>query len=325
MNKVPFGKLIFLMLSFKMTNEEINTDLEKNRQLFPLPDTILNSYRETFLSKMSNKERTWYDSAGKIEFKDMPEFYVTGCMNAVGAELPYRRRPLFKDSLYLFSDPDLRTIIQAYIILRKSTKQIAASLTKFSKYDTTEEVVNMYTLMFCNMEDMDFSSWKEYIGSLPQTSRREAAILRDSFTKPPEYVQWRLGMDVDFATELDLIRDVMTTSFVQFKETINSNNPNIKATALNWADRFIVAADRYGKNKDTGDNDLQTEFRVYLQKLAPNVKHISEVDKKQLLESADKSIIEMKAGSMLVNEEKEQRLLEEQNQIKEYFENEDLT
>ena len=317
MKKLPFGKLVYLMLAFKMTNQEINDDLVKNRQLFELPEDLLNDLRANFISKMTEREKEWYEKADKIEFKDMPNHYVTGCMNAVGAEIAFRRRHLFKDALYLFSDPDLRTIIQAYAVLRKSSKQIAASLTKYSKYDTTEEVVNLYLLMFCNMDEMDFSAWKEYISHLPRTSGREAGILRDSFTKTPEYVQWRLGMDVDFASELDLVKDVMTTSYVQFKETIQSHNPDVKATALNWVDRFIVAADRYRRNKDSGEMDVQTEFRVYLQKLAPNVKHISDVDRQQL--PAESGVIEI-----LVNDEKEQRLLEEQKQLQEYLEDNNI-
>lgn len=320
MKNVPFDKLIYLMLAFKMTNEEINIDLEKNRQLFRLSEELLNGYREAFTEQLTKKEKDWYNSAKKVEFKDMPEFFVSGAMNALGVELPYRRRPLFREALYLFSDPDLRTIMQAYIIMRKSTKQIADTLTKFSKYETSEEVVNMYSLMFCNMADMDFSSWKEYLLSMPRTCSREASVIRDSFVKPQEYVQWRLGLDVDFATELDLIKDVMTTSFVQFKEAAVSNNPTVKATATQWSDRFIIAADRYAKHKNPNESDMQTEFKVYLQKLAPNVKHISEVDRKQLVEAPQTSNLDPTIDLM-----KEQDALEERKQIQEYLEGSGLS
>ena len=315
MKRVPFGKLIFLMLAFKMTPEEINIDLEKNRQLFKLPEDFLKTYQEDFYKTLTKKEKEWYNAAGKVEFKDMPEFFVSGAMNALGVELPYRRRPLFRESLYLFSDPDLRTIMQAYVIMRKSTKQIADTLTKFSKYETSEEVINMYSHMFCNMEDMAFSSWKDYLLAMPRTCSREASVIRDSFVKPQEYVQWRLGLDVDFACELDLIKDVMTTSFVQFKEAAVSNNPTVKAMATQWSDRFIIAADRYAKHKSPNESDMQTEFKVYLQKLAPNVKHISEVDKKQLLEAPKPSSLDL-----IVDLGKEQDALEEREQIQKYLE-----
>jgi len=150
----------------------------------------------------------------------------------------------FERAHYLVAHPDVRMVIEVFLMTPMSLEDISVLLKYKFQLDVPANVLYVFRKYFYNPRIMDGASWRNYMSRrLSVECQLKNMALKDPYDIPR--LKWKMGFQVDIPY-VEQARKLMTDSYFNLSELVNArvkNTEELMAMKSMWQ----TAGDRFAK------------------------------------------------------------------------------
>lgn len=202
--------------------------------------------------------------------------------------LPYAKSAqAVQAALEHFVNPEVRIRIDSLILSKRcEPSRIASVMSGWSKYLMSEEVVELYSYYFCNLDIMkSYQNWMDYIAELDNKQHQYFLAAAYDVQRDSDLVVLLNDLSIREAvcvsSEL-AVQELMMSSFVQIKKEekkIGAGVPARNTAIFEWYEVYCKMFDRVRATMDEANKgDALDRVRANLKTIRSNVKKISSYD-----------------------------------------------
>ena len=257
--EVPYRRYLQVLFLTNCSDEGVCNVLEKRR--LPKPGIeLLQHLRLELWGALSEEVREFYAGLNGrlVDFNRIPE-NVSKYFSKVNLGEVIDNQEAFACAKSLFDQVDLRMCVFAYAISKQPESELIEDIEGFTKYKLKKNTIPVFKKYFCDMDNMSYASWKEFIFEIRSLNHFEAQIYASCFSSKYPFALVKHKLHIKFnpdKVDLDsIIKEVTVFSYIKVLESLESGQD--ADAALQWIDRLTKIYSTHktiGKGKG-GENE----------------------------------------------------------------------
>jgi len=252
MGRLPYEQYIRFLITKKVSLAEINEQLHEMR----LPPILAAYYENQAYILESSKLPVAVKDYLKTQ-KKKPKGFLD-YMASISLKEAWEDSPLFKKSLDLFSDANIRSFLNAHIRLNCVFEELDINARQRFGIQLNPELITLYKQYFFNPVIMTRKAWNQHIATL-QGREKEALFM--TFSAEREACFSFLGLKVKVSVS-DHYLQLHMMALERVRMLSSSKTPATDAQILKWANLVLATGDKYEKLKTADIMDFSQELQL---------------------------------------------------------------